>query len=145
MRHLCDSNVILATVLERHPHHGSTLAWLNSLAEGDMVALCRQTQTSFLRLLTTEAVMKEEVQTNAAAIGILLELMADPRFEFVTAEPIEMEALWFKAAGVRQASPKKWMDAYLAAFARGHSLRFVTFDKAFEELRRGGLDLLVLS
>jgi predicted nucleic acid-binding protein len=37
------------------------------------------------------------------------------------------------------------MDFYLAAFARGHSLKLVTFDKGFQAFRRIGLDVLVLS
>jgi uncharacterized protein len=145
MRHLCDSNVILASVVERHPHHISALRWLNSFDEADTAALCRQTQLSFLRLLTTEAVMKDAVQSNAAAISILSGIMADSRFEFIAEDPAELEALWFKSGAVRSPSPKSWMDTYLAAFACGHSLRFVTFDNGFARLRRSGLDLLVLS
>ena len=145
MQHLCDSNVVLATVVERHPHHAAALRWLDTLPAGDTAAFCRQTQLSFLRLLTTEAVMKDAVQTNAAAISVLKDLMMDSRFVFIAAEPVGLEAVWFQTAASDNVSPKAWMDCYLAAFARCYSLRLVTFDKAFEALRRQiEFDLLVL-
>jgi toxin-antitoxin system PIN domain toxin len=145
MRHLCDSNVLLGIVVERHPHHISALRWLDGFGAADKVIVCRQTQISFLRLLTTRAVMREVVQTNSAAIALLSDLLSHPAFEFVDSEPANIENLWLAAADARTVSPKIWMDTYLAAFARGHSFRFVTFDSAFEKLRRMGLDLLVLS
>ena len=145
MRHLCDSNVILAAVVQRHPHHIAALNWIDGFGTGDTVAICRQTQISLLRLLTTQAIMKEEVQTNAAAISIIASLMSDSRFKFIAEEPAGFEELWFKLSSQRTAAPKTWMDSYLAAFAQGHSLQLVTFDKAFEKFRRTGLHLLVLA
>ncbi len=41
-----------------------------------------------------------------------------------------------------QASPKVWMDAYLAAFAVAGNYQFVTNDKAFRQFE--GLDLVML-
>lgn len=145
MRNLCDSNVLVALVTERHPHHISALTWLRELGDDDAVVLCRSTQITFLRLLTTEAVMQEEVQTNSKAIAILSGLMADSRFVLMAEEPPDLEARWFKHAGLRSASPKLWMDAYLAAFATALGLRFVTFDRGYERLRSAGLNLLLLS
>ncbi len=40
------------------------------------------------------------------------------------------------------ASPKIWMDAYLAAFALAGGYQMVTTDAAFKQFR--GLDLLLL-
>ncbi|HEX4999872.1 MAG TPA: TA system VapC family ribonuclease toxin [Terriglobia bacterium] len=144
MRHLCDSNVILAAVVAAHPHHDAALDWIAGFGAQDTVTLCRQTQMSLLRLLTTEAVMQDEVQTNANAASLLNQLMADPRFEFVDREPPDFQSSWLGMAGLRSASPKLWMDAYLAAFARGHSLRFVTFDSGFASFRKAGVDVLIL-
>ena len=42
------------------------------------------------------------------------------------------------------AKAKILIDAYLAAFAIGLSLRFVTFDKGFDRYKKSGLDLLLL-
>jgi uncharacterized protein len=145
MRHLCDSNVILAAVVQRHPHHVAALKWIGGFGNGDTVVICRQTQISLLRLLTTAAIMKDEAQTNAAAISVTTSLMSDSRFRFIAEEPAGFEELWFKFSRQRTASPKTWMDSYLAAFAKGHSLQLVTFDKAFEKFRRAGVQLLVLA
>jgi toxin-antitoxin system PIN domain toxin len=145
MRHLCDSNVLLACVVERHPHHSAALNWLDSLGPQDTAALCRVTQISFLRLLATEAVLKQEVQTNAAAIAVLSELMDDSRFQFVGEEPVDLQRTWLKMASLRTASSKTWMDTYLAAFAYGHGMRLVTFDRALDLFRKSAVDVLLLS
>lgn len=46
-------------------------------------------------------------------------------------EPKGIETVWQKHAALKSASPKRWMDAYLAAFAHGHGLTLVTLDKDF--------------
>ena len=58
-------------------------------------------------------------------------------------EPPGLEARWKKFAGGPRASPKQWMDAYLAAFAIAGGHQFVTTDRAFAQYK--GLDLLVLT
>ena len=42
-----------------------------------------------------------------------------------------------------KASPKLWMDAYLAAFTVAGGYQLVTTDKGFKQFK--GLDILVLS
>ena len=69
-------------------------------------------------------------------------LRADARILWAN-EPRGLEATWRKFAGGSKASPKLWMDAYLAAFALAGGYRLVTTDKAFKQFN--GLDLLVLS
>lgn len=145
MRQLCDSNVLLAFVLANHPHHAVARKWFLSLGPEETVGLCRTTQSSFLRLLTTEAILKQDTQTNAAALAVWNGLAGHPRCEFLANEPSVLESKWSEWAGVNKASPKIWMDAYLAAFAMGHGLRMVTFDKGFETYRKKGLDLLLLT
>lgn len=88
--------------------------------------------------------MGEDTHTNAQAVGVVESLMGHPRSELVVREPPDLQRVWFGLAGPDQASPKLWMDAYLAAFAIGFSLRLVTFDRGFEQFRDGGLDLLLL-
>jgi predicted nucleic acid-binding protein len=58
-------------------------------------------------------------------------------------EPRGLESSWKKLGGTSQASPKLWMDAYLAAFAIAGGYQLVTTDKGFKQFK--GLDLLVLS
>ena len=48
-----------------------------------------------------------------------------------------------KIGSRRRASPKLWMDAYLAAFAIAGDCQLVTTDKAFKQFK--GLNLLLLS
>lgn len=145
MRHLCDSNVLLAFVVANHPHHAVARKWFQSLGPGESVGLCRATQLSFLRLLTTEAILKQDTQTNAEAMGVWNDLARHPRCEYLFNEPATLEPRWSAWATSDKASPKVWMDAFLAAFAMGHGLTLVTFDRGFEVHRKQGLPLLLLS
>jgi toxin-antitoxin system PIN domain toxin len=143
MRHLCDSNVLIALVLASHPLHEPARRWFDTLADGDTVGLCRQTQITFLRLLTTEAILKEDTQTNAEALAVWHGLTSHPRSDFLTEEPAGQDARWAEWAGLNTPSPKVWMDAYLAAFAMGHSMALVTFDRGFEPYRKKGLNVVL--
>lgn len=144
MRHLCDSNVLLAFVLANHPHHALARKWFASLGPEETVGLCRSTQLSFLRLLTTEAILKQDTQTNTEAMAVWKILLGHPRCEFHFNEPSTLETTWSDWAGTDKPAPKVWMDAFLAAFAMGYGLRLVTFDRGFENYRKKGLDLLLL-
>src|SRR5262245_34498619 len=53
---LVDSNVWLALVLSKHVLHPTVRDWMKGLARRE-AAFCRATQQSFLRLLTTAAVL----------------------------------------------------------------------------------------
>ena len=44
--------------------------------------------------------------------------IADERIAFQSREPARLESLWRQLASRDTASPKLWMDAYLAGFAR---------------------------
>jgi predicted nucleic acid-binding protein len=68
--------------------------------------------------------------------------LADERIGWAE-EPSGLELSWKRLAGTSKASPKLWMDAYLAAFAMSAGYQLVTTDKAFKHFK--GLDLLVLS
>ena len=71
------------------------------------------------------------------------EWRAGPNVAFID-EPSGTRDLWLLLANRNTASPKLWMDAYLAAFAISGSLRFVTTDKAFYQFESQGLDLQLL-
>ncbi len=142
---LADSNVWLALALSKHEFHGAALAWIGGRKPSEAALFCRSTQQSFLRLLTTRAVLAPygiPPLSNKAAWQACEGFLADKRVAWV-GEPPRLESHWKKLAVKSQASPKLWMDAYLAAFAMAGEYQLVTTDKAFRQFK--GLDLLVLS
>lgn len=142
---LCDSNVWLALALSRHAHHDRAREWLGTVAEPASVLFCRATQQTFLRLLTNTAVLApygNPPLTNNEAWAAYESLVADDRIVFQPDESEGLERRWKEFALRRTASPKLWMDAYLAAFALAAGCRMVTTDPAFKQF--GGLDLLLL-
>ncbi|MCL5098879.1 MAG: PIN domain-containing protein [Candidatus Omnitrophica bacterium] len=144
MNLLCDSNVFLALTLDTHPHHSRAVAWIETLPEGVTALFCRATQLAFLRLLTVEPILKVEVRSNEEALAALDKLQSDSRIGFMANEPAGLEARWFKLARHASPAPKRWMDAYLASFAICAKMRFVTFDRGFEQFVPLGLDLILL-
>jgi uncharacterized protein len=141
---LCDSNVWLALVLSRHVHHAVARGWFEAIQDPASVFFCRATQQTLLRLLTSSAVLGpygNPPLTNREAWQVYAALLADDRI-VLTEEPIGLEARWRSLASRDTASPKLWMDAYLAAFALAGGYRMATTDAAFKQFR--GLDLELL-
>lgn len=144
-RYLCDSNVWLALALSKHVHHARAAAWFDGLAP-ESAAFCRATQTTFLRLMTSAAVLGaygNEPLTNREAWRAYEELLDDERVAFVDREPPGVEGVWKDFASRGAASPKLWMDAYLAAFAATGERTLATTDRAFRQFR--GLDVALLA
>ncbi|MCE7928325.1 MAG: PIN domain-containing protein [Dehalococcoidia bacterium] len=142
--YLCDVNVWVALALAPHSYHQPARAWLESAGDSDRILFCRATQQSFLRLLTTTSVLAPyglPPLSNAAAWTAYEALIADSRICF-EAEPDGVDQPWRAFTFGGAASPKLWMDAYLAAFARAAGCRLVTTDQAFRQFE--GLDLLLL-
>ena len=69
-------------------------------------------------------------------------LVTDGRVDFELHEPPGLEGLWRRFTSRALASPKLWMDAYLAAFAVAGGLSFVTSDSGFRQFP--GLTLVLL-
>lgn len=142
---LCDSNVWLALALSKHIHHRAAREWLGTIGEPASLFFCRATQQTFLRLLTNASVLGaygNPPLTNREAWSAYEALLADDRIALRANEPTGVELLWKELALRGTASPKLWMDAYLAAFALAGRFRMVTTDAAFRQFR--GLDLLLL-
>ena len=142
---LCDSNVWLALALSGHVHHHAARDWLETVEEPASLLFCRATQQALLRLLTNASVLRpygNPPLTNREAWSAHEALLADDRITFLPDEPAGVEPLWKELAVRGTASPKQWMDAYLAAFALAGGLRMVTTDAAFRQFR--GLELLLL-
>lgn len=142
---LVDTSVWVSLVLDGHIFSTAARAWMAEVerTSGGLV-VCRATQQSLLRLLTTASVFPphERPMTNAQAWAAYHRLVADERVSFVE-EPAGIEAEWERLASRRSASPKLWMDAYLAAFAIAGGYQFVTTDRGFGQ--HEGLDLILLA
>lgn len=143
MKHLCDSNVFLALAVGQHAHHSHAAAWFGGLPDSDTALFCRATRISFLRLLTQQIAPGYVPLTNRDAWAVLDHLIADGATGFET-EPTGLDLVWRQLSDTGKASPKVWMDAYLAAFAITGGMRLVTLDKGFRQFEGQGLDLLIL-
>ena len=142
---LCDSNVWLALALSKHAHHVAAREWFEVRDAPASILFCRATQQTFLRLMTNPSVLApygNPPLTNRQAWTAFQALLADDRVAFVGNEPAGLEVHWSRLALRDTASPKVWMDAYLAAFALAGGHRFVTTDAGFRQFR--GLDLELL-
>lgn len=137
----------MASAFPRHPHHVPAQDELERATTSVPATFCRATQQSFLRLLTTPQVYlayQPEIMTNRAASVALERLLARPSIK-VTDEPPGTVALWHRLAARDTASPKVWMDSYLAAFAIAGGLDFVTLDRDFKPYEAQGLRLRLLA
>ena len=142
---LCDSNIWLALVLSKHIYHSAAREWFEAVEHPASVCFCRSTQQTFLRLLTNASVLSpygNPPLTNRQAWDAYNALLADDRIVLRAEEPAGLESRWQRFAVRDTASPKIWMDAYLAAFALAGGYRMVTTDAAFKQFR--GLDLELL-
>ena len=134
-----DVNVWLALVWSHHQHSRIAVdGYRNSSPE--KLFFCRITQLSLLRLLTTNAVMGEDVVTMRKAWEIYDELYLDTWIQFLE-EPAGLDRNLGKLTAKNASSPKLWADAYLAAFGDTAGLRVVTFDAA---IRTHSMDALIL-
>jgi predicted nucleic acid-binding protein len=103
--------------------------------------LCRQTQLSLLRLLTTRQILQEQVCTMAQAWSLYRLLLSDSRFVF-SSEPSTFDIVFHQTSNLEQVSPKLWQDTYLAAFAISGNYSLVTFDQAFRQYYGLSVDIL---
>lgn len=145
MMKLVDTNVWLALTLSKHALHRASRDWLDETTSQDLLLFCRSTQQSYLRLLTTAQVLApygNPPLSNSQAWQAYQTWVQTEGVSIVE-EPADLEENW-KAAAVRDtASPKLWMDAYLAAFAMSAGYQLVTTDNAFKQFK--GLELRLLS
>ena len=143
---LFDTNIWIAAVFTTHPFHGLAQNALQQATPSEPAVFCRATQQSFLRLASTPAIQKvygAEGLTNRDALVALDALQSLPQCS-QRDEPPGVFALWRTLATRSTASPKVWMDAYLAAFALAGGLRLITLDGDFRTFVPQGLDLMLL-
>ena len=133
-----DINVWVALTYEGHTHHVNAAQWFATLSPDATLAFCRFTQLGLLRLLTTAAVMRDEVMTQPQAWGAYDRWLKDSRVEFVD-EPAEIETRFRALTRLRQPATKDWADSYLASFATVGQLTLVTFDRGLRSKAKSSI------
>jgi uncharacterized protein len=141
---LLDSNVWSALTIDRHAHHAKALEWFDRTPENRSACFCRMTQISFLRLISSEMIFREDAVSNQEAIAIYWRFRSDPRVGWMN-EPPQLETIWLKEASHRSPAPKRWMDSYLAAFAILSKAAVATFDRGFRQYESKGLKVELLA
>jgi toxin-antitoxin system PIN domain toxin len=129
--HFPDINLWIALTWDGHVHHRRAAEWFNALDDDGRVFFCRFTQLGLLRLLSSAAVMGNDVKTQRAAWLAYDQWQEDERVGFLD-EPVDLEARFRALTRLRHPAPKDWADSYLAAFAGTSDLTLVTFDTALK-------------
>jgi uncharacterized protein len=130
MAALPDINVLLPLIYGAHAHHGAAVAWLDTIQTDGELILCRVSQLGLLRLLNNPTAMAADVQSGVEVWETWDALMADRRFRFAD-EPQGFGAQFRLLSAAFAHQPKRWQDAYLAAFALAADMEVVTFDTGF--------------
>ena len=126
---LPDVNVWVAINHKVHEHHSSAIAWFIALDAQSTLIFCRQTQMGLFRLLTSQAILGDETFTLKQCWKLYAEWIQSESAE-LWIEPAGVEDVFARNTASDERSPKRWNDAYLAAFAETAGLTLVTFDKA---------------
>ena len=137
----------MALAFAAHPHHTIASRHFKARDSVQPAAFCRVTQQAFLRLVSTPLIQRTYASqpiTNATAWSKCQDLLALPQILWLD-EPEGFANLWRSLACLPTASPKVWMDAYLAAFAIHHEVEFVTLDRDFKNFVKDGLNLKLLT
>ncbi|MEB3305707.1 MAG: TA system VapC family ribonuclease toxin [Cyanobacteriota bacterium] len=136
----------LAAAFAAHPAHGLARRVVRSASVEDPALWCRATQQSFLRLASTPVITQAygvPKATNGDAWAALQAFLALPQVDVID-EPPELGRAWCHLGAIEQAAPKRWMDAYLAAFAITASLPLISLDQDFRQFEPEGLTLQLL-
>jgi uncharacterized protein len=126
---LPDINVWVALNFGRHADHATAREWYEGVPASETLVFCRQTQLGLFRILTTAAVMQHEVLTQIACWQVFDRWIATGQVAWAD-EPRDLGVRLRALTSGTTASPKAWMDAYLAAFVETAHLTLVTFDRA---------------
>jgi toxin-antitoxin system PIN domain toxin len=140
---LFDSNLWVALAFEDHPTHDLAQQALARATVSRPACFCRSTELSFLRLASTPALHRmygASTATNEDVLRTYESFTSHPAVAW-REEPAGIASHWPKLASRTTASPKVWMDAYLAAFAIAGDLTLVTADADFKGFTRSGLTL----
>lgn len=145
---LADTNIWVALQFKKHPHHQVAVGFMETRAEETPVFFARIVEQSFLRLISTAAICRTynvPVHTNVQAVEILNGWRSRRHIRCLDKEPPGTRELWLELAAIPSASPKAWMDAYLAAFAIRAGIALATLDTDFRRFEACGLSLRLLT
>jgi len=143
---LLDVGVWLAAGFAAHPAHGAARRVLDQVSAAEPALWCRATQQSFLRLASTPVITAAygvPKATNADAWVALEAFLALPQVDLID-EPPELARHWRQLCAIEQSAPKRWMDAYLAAFAMAAGVLLVSLDRDFSHFEQQGLKFQLL-
>jgi toxin-antitoxin system PIN domain toxin len=138
--------VWLAAAFAAHPAHGVARRVLDQVSADEPALWCRATQQSFLRLASTPVITAAygvAKATNADAWVALEAFLALPQVDVID-EPLGLARHWRQLGAIEQSAPKRWMDAYLAAFAMAAGVLFVSLDRDFSHFEPQGLKFQLL-
>jgi toxin-antitoxin system PIN domain toxin len=124
-----DINVWIALTYQGHIHHGRAAEWFSTIPADSRLFFCRFTQLGFLRLLTAEAVMGDELMNQRQAWQTYDRWLQDDRVACLD-EPSGLERIFRNLTRLRRPATKDWADSYLCAFASASQLSLVTFDRS---------------
>ena len=105
----------------------------------------RATELSAFRLITTPVIHRAfgvPNFSNHEAIAFLTSLFQQTKS--VEKEPKATRELWLQLADAESASPRIWMDAYLAAVSIKGGFEFVSLDHDFRRFEPDGLSLTII-
>jgi toxin-antitoxin system PIN domain toxin len=117
MSWLLDGNVIVALLIDTHPHHQRARTWFSAVTEP--VVTCSVTEGTFLRL----HMLLAADSSAAAAWKSLVSFQSNPDHLFIDDG--------FSYATVSEKGllgHKQVTDAWLAQFSRRHGLKLATLD-----------------
>ena len=144
--YLLDSNVWVALAFDAHPGRAKALEVFARITADRPVVYCRATELSFLRLALTPAILRAygvAGWTNHDALDLWTRFRSAPNVVF-REEPADLRPVWLRLADRSTASPRVWMDAYLAAFAIASRLTLLTLDRDFAAIVHDDFDCEIL-
>jgi hypothetical protein len=133
-----DVNVWLALNYQAHVHNSAAVRWYESLGPSATLVFCRPTQMGLFRLLSTEAVMKQDALNQLQCWEVFDRWIGSGQ-AYLAQEPLGLETGLRARTAAGSASPKTWADAYLSAFAEAAHLTLVTFDRALAGRVKGAM------
>ena len=138
---LFDSNIWVALTFASHPFHDRAGEQVKQSSADRPIYRVRATELSTYRLITTPVIHRAfgvPSFSNTEAISFLSSLFQKTG-SLEIQEPRGTRELWLRLAGTESASPKIWMDAYLAAVSIRGGFDFVTLDGDFTRFSSDGL------
>ena len=133
-----DINLWLALTYEKHIHNEAAVQWYGSLEPLPRFVFCRHTQMGLFRLLSNEAVLKQDVFDQLGCWQVYDRWMGSGLAVFAE-EPAGLEYAMRAQTSTPMRTAKAWADAFLAAFAETAGLTLVTFDKALAGKTNGAI------